>query len=98
MATFTITTAQNIDALTAKTGGDLYNVNGGTLTIDQDSRVGFNQNTSATLGSITLSASLGGIVNIDGTSVWMIPYTGGSGTVPAFNTIITNGTGSGKLI
>lgn len=98
MATFTITTTQNIDALTAKTGGDIYNVNGGTLVIDQDSRTGLNQTTSSTLGNITLSASLGGVVNIDGTSIWLIPYTGGSGTVPAFNTIITNGTGTGKLI
>jgi hypothetical protein len=98
MATFTITASQNIDALTAKAGGDLYNVNGGTLTIDQDSRVGTNQTTSTTLGTITLSASLGGIVNIDGTAIWMIPYTGGSGNVPAWNTAITNGSGSGKLI
>jgi len=28
MATFTITTTANIDTLTAKAGGDLYNVNG----------------------------------------------------------------------
>lgn len=98
MATYTITTAQNIDELTTKAGGDLYNVNGGTLTIDQDSRVGLNQSTSATLGSITLSASLGGTVNIDGTAIWIIPYTGGSGNVPAWNTAITNNTGTGKLI
>ena len=65
MATFTITASQNIDALTSKAGGDLYNVNGGTLIIDQDSRVGLNQTTSTTLGTITLSASLGGTVNID---------------------------------
>lgn len=98
MATFTITTAQNIDELTSKAGGDTYNVNGGTLTIDQDSRVGLNQTTSATLGPVTLSASLGGTINIDGTDIWMIPYTGGSGNVPAWNTAITNNTGTGKLI
>ena len=98
MAAFTISTAQNIDQLTSKTGGDTYSVSGGTLTIDQDSRVGLNQSTSASLGSITISASLGGTVNIDGTSIWMIPYTGGSGNVPAWNTLITNGSGSGKLI
>lgn len=98
MATFTITTAQNIDELASKTGGDTYNVNGGTLTIDQDSRVGTNQSTSSTLGPITLSASLGGAVNIDGTDIWMIPYTGGTGNVPAWNTVISNNTGSGKLI
>jgi hypothetical protein len=98
MATFTVTTSQNIDQLASKTGGDLYNINGGTLTVDQDSRVGTNQSTSATLGNITISASLGGIVNIDGTSIWMIPYTGGSGTVPAWNTAISNNGASGKLI
>lgn len=98
MATFTITTPVNIDTLTAKAGGDLYNVNGGALTIDQDSRVGTNQSTSSTLGTVTLSASLGGSVNIDGRDIWMIPYTGGSGNVPAWNTIITNGSGSGKII
>ena len=49
MATFTITAAKNIDALAGKTGGDTYNINGGTLTIDQDSRVGLNQTTSATV-------------------------------------------------
>lgn len=98
MATFTITTAQNIDELASKTGGDTYNVNGGTLTIDQDSRVGQNQSTSSTLGPVTLSASLGGIINIDGTDIWLIPYTGGTGNVPAWNTVISNNTGSGKLI
>lgn len=101
MATFTITTAQNIDELTSKAGGDTYNINGGTLTIDQDSRVGTNQTTSATLGPVTISASLGGTVNIDGTDIWMIPYTGGTGNVPAWNTAITDGGaggGTGKLI
>lgn len=98
MATFTITTTQNIDELASKVGGDTYNVNGGTLNIDQDSRVGTNQNTSASLGPITLSASLGGAVNINGTNIWMIPYTGGTGNVPAWNTAISNNGASGKLI
>lgn len=98
MATYTITTAQNIDELTTKAGGDTYNINGGTLTIDQDSRVGLNQTTSASLGPVTISASLGGVVNIDGTDIWMIPYSSGTGNVPAWNTVITNNTGTGKLI
>lgn len=98
MATYTITTTQNIDELTTKAGGDTYNINGGILNIDQDSRVGLNQTTSATLGPVTLSASLGGTVNINGSAIWMIPYTGGSGNVPAWNTAITNGSGTGKLI
>ncbi|HQZ51264.1 MAG TPA: hypothetical protein PLF17_12115 [Chitinophagaceae bacterium] len=98
MATFTITTSKNIDELASKTGADVYNINGGTLTIDQDSRNGLNQTTSSTLAAVTLSASLGGVINIDGTSIWMIPYTGGSGNVPAWNTAITNNGATGKLI
>lgn len=98
MATFTITAAKNIDALAGKTGGDTYNINGGTLTIDQDSRVGLNQTTSATLGNITLSASLGGTVNIDGTLIRLIPYNSGTGNVPAWNTTISQGSASGLLI
>lgn len=47
---------------------------------------------------MTLSASLGGAINIDGTDIWMIPYTGGSGNVPAWNTAITNNGATGKLI
>lgn len=103
MATFTVTTAQNIDQLTGKTGGDVYNVNGGTLTIDQHSRFGLNNaNTSATaatsMGSITISATLGGTVNIDSRYVRLIAYTGGSGTIPALNSTVTQGSASGKLM
>jgi hypothetical protein len=103
MSTYTVTTAQNIDALTAKTGGDIYNINGGTLTIDQHSRFGLNNaNTSATaatsMGTITLSATLGGICNIDGRYVRLIQYTAGSGTIPALNSLVTQGGASGKLV
>lgn len=98
MATFTITTTANIDTLTAKAGGDLYNVNGWTLIIDQDSRVWLNQSTATSLWTITLSASLWGNVNIDWTWIWMIPYTWWSWNVPAWNTVITNWTWSWKLI
>lgn len=98
MTAFVLSADTNIDALTSKTGGDTYDTNGWKLTIDQDSRVGLNQTTSTTLGAITINASRGGEVHVDGTSIWMIPYTGGSGNVPAWNTTISNGTGSGKLI
>lgn len=98
MTAFVLSADTNIDALTAKAGGDTYDTNGWKLTIDQDSRVGTNQTTSTTLGSMTINAAKGGEIHIDGTGVWMIPYTGGSGNVPAWNTTITNGTGSGKLI
>jgi hypothetical protein len=100
MATFNITTAVNIDSLTSKTGGDLYNINGASasLTIDQDSRYGLNQNTSAILGTITPSASLRGNVYFDSTLVRLIPYNTGSGNVPADGSTISQGGASGKLI
>lgn len=98
MATFTITTNQNIDALTGKAGTDIYNINGGTLTIDQDSRYGLNQTTSSSLGNIVLSATLGGTLNIDGRYVRLIPFNNGTGNVPAANTVISQGSASGKLI
>lgn len=103
MATFTITTAQNIDELAGKTGGDVYNINGGTLTIDQHSRFGLNNSnagatTATSMGNITLSATLGGTINIDGRYVRMIPYNSGSGTLPALNSLVTQGSASGKLV
>lgn len=103
MATFTITAAQNIDELTGKAGGDLYNINGGVLTIDQHSRFGLNNGnaaatTATSMGSITLSATLGGTCNIDGRYIRMIPFNGGSGTIPALNSLVTQGGASGKLM
>lgn len=98
MTTYTITTPVNIDSLATKTGGDVYNINGGELTIDQDSRYGTNQNTSASLGNITLSATLGGTLNINATKVRLIPYDTGTGNVPTSNTTISQGSASGLLI
>lgn len=99
MATFTITAANtNIDSLTSKTGGDVYNINGGQLVIDQDSRYGQNQSTSASLAAMTISATLGGEILIDGTAVRLIPYNTGAGVVPAAGTTISQGGVSGKLI
>jgi hypothetical protein len=103
MATFTITTTQNIDALTSKAGGDLYNINGGTLIIDQHSRFGLNNNNSSataatSMGNITISATLGGTCNIDGRNVRLIPFNNGSGTIPALNSTVTQGSASGLLM
>ena len=98
MATFTITAAQNIDELTTKAGADTYNVNGGTLTIDQNTFFGHNTGTAGGLGNITISASLGGTVEIDGRYVRQIQYSGGSGFVPAYNTVISAGGLTGKFI
>lgn len=98
MTAFTITTPINIDSLTPKTGGDTYAINGGTLTIDQDSRYGTGNVVAASMGSITVSATLGGTVNMDGRYVRLIPFTGGSGTVPASGTTISSGGASGVLM
>lgn len=103
MAAFTITLTKNIDELTGKTGGDTFSVNGGTLIIDQHSRFGLNNNNSAattatSMGSITLSATLGGTCTIDGRNVRLIQFTGGSGTIPALNSLVTQGSASGKLM
>lgn len=103
MATYTITTSVNWDTQTAKTGGNIININGGNLVIDGHSRFDLNSaNTSATaatsLGSITLSATLGGTCTIDGRNVRLIQYTGGSGTIPTLGSLVTQGGASGKLM
>lgn len=97
MATFTVTTDSRIGDLSGKTGGDVYNVNGATLTIDQDSRVGKNQTTSTSLSNTTTSATLGGKIHVDASDVREIAYTGGAGVVPAYGTSITQGGASGEL-
>lgn len=98
MTAFTVTAEQRIDALASKAGGDTYAINGGTLVIDQDSRYGLNQGAGTSLGSITISASLGGVCRIDARAVRLIPYNTGSGNVPTLGTSITQSGVSGKLI
>jgi hypothetical protein len=92
MATFTVTTDQNWDTLATKAGGDTYNVNGGTLRIDTDTRWCANSSTTiGTIGVITISSTLGGTVLMDGTKVRLIPYNSGTGNVPAAGTTISQG-------
>ena len=98
MATFTITTAVNIDTLSVKAGSDTYNINGGYLTVDQHTRYGTNQNTSAGMGNITLSATLGGTIEFNSTLVRTIAYNTGTGNVPALGTTISQGSASGILL
>lgn len=98
MTTYTITTPVNIDSLTTKTGSDTYNINGGALTVDQHTRYGLNQNTSACMGNIAMSASLGGTIEFNSTKVRLIAYTAGSGVVPAYNTTISQGGASALLM
>lgn len=98
MATFTVTTAVNIDSLAGKTGSDTYTINGGYLTIDQHTRYGTNQSTSAAMGTVTLSATLGGTIEFNSTKVRLIPYDTGTGNVPALDTTISQGSASGILL
>lgn len=103
MATFTITTTQNIDELISKTWWDIYNINGWNLTIDQHSRFWLNNNNSSataatSMGNITISATLGWNVYIDWRYVRLIQYTGWSGTLPALNSTVTQWWASGKLM
>lgn len=61
MAAYSITTTQYITALTAKSGIDSYNVDGGTLIIDCDSRYAPNSTpTTGPIGNLTVSATVGG--------------------------------------
>ena len=99
MATFTITGYTNIDQLTGKTAAsDTYNINGGYLFVDQDSRVGMNQTTGSALGNITLSATLGGTIEFNATKVRLIQYDGGAGNVSGSNSSVWLGDASGQLI
>lgn len=66
---------------TARSGGDTIDTNGFTVTQDQDSRYGLGGTTSTTWGNITINASKGGNFVVDARNVWMIPFTGGSGTL-----------------
>lgn len=66
---------------TARTGSDTIDTNGKIFTQDQDSRYGLGGNTSAIWANLTINATKGGSLNFDGTKVWLIPFTGGSGTL-----------------
>lgn len=100
MATFTITSNTDMDALTGKGGDDVYNINGAILTVNTDSRWGKNTtNTTGPFGTMTLSATLGGDIVFDGTQVWYLPFDNGAGVVPAAGDTITGSGGcTGELI
>ena len=109
MTAYVITAACNIDQLgtlspsgsaSARAGGDTIDTNGFNFTIDQDTRGGLTGGAGLSFGNMTVNATKGGNINIDATAVRWIAYTGGSGNVPAWNTLITQSgqSGSGKLI
>lgn len=90
---------KNYNTYPLKTGGDIFNINGGTLLIDSHTRVG--SNTAAangTLGSITISPTLGGQLLIDGRKSRLLAYNTGSGTIPNPETVISQGSANGSLV
>jgi hypothetical protein len=90
MTSFAITTAQNMTALVGKGGNDTYSINGGTLTIDSDTRYGPNTTpNTGPMGNVIASATQGGNMVIRGDNVRLIPYNGGAGNVPAAGTSIS---------
>jgi hypothetical protein len=81
LANQTITTAVNYDsaAISGLLDGEAITINGGSLTIDADTR--WNQQ-AAVFGSITVSSTLGGVMAFDGTQIWEVPFTSSTGNVP----------------
>lgn len=93
MANQTLTANSNLDsaAILGLNNGEDITLAGFSLTWDSDNR--WSQQ-AAVVGNLVYSATIGGSVTIDGRNVWWIPYTGGTGTVPALGTVGTqNSTG-----
>jgi hypothetical protein len=90
----TISTSQTLDSA-ARSAGEAMTISGGaTLTIDTHTRYHKNAPASGTgsLGAFTMTAAAGGRCLIDGRNVWMIPFDGGTGTLPALGQTITGAT------
>lgn len=94
MAAQTITTPVNFDSpsVLGLLNGEAITVNGGALTVDSDVRWGQN---AAVVGSITVSATLGGSVLFEGRNVWELRYTASTGNVPAQAALGSNGVTGG---
>ena len=97
MANQILTTTANYDdaVISGLNNGETITINAGNLTIDSDVMYG---QQAAAIGIITISATLGGSVLLDGTKVWEIPFDAATGLVPALGTLGTNtvtGTTSG---
>jgi hypothetical protein len=89
----TITVNNFLDQGTARTAGETWTMNGAVLTIRTDTRVHANAPAAMTgsLGSMAISATLGGGIFIDGTKVRWLPFDSGTGNVPVIGTDITQG-------
>jgi hypothetical protein len=96
----TITTDTFLDGGVARTAGEVWTNNGGRLTVRTDTRWHLNAPASmtGTLGSLTISSTLGGGYTLDGRNVRWMPYDTGTGNVPAIGTTITQGGVSGYFL
>lgn len=103
MANQTVTTTVNYDdsTISGLLNGETITINGGSVTINSDVR--WNQQ-AAVFGSVTLSASLGGVFNIDGTDVWELSFDASTGNVPTqdvyggANGVTGSGGATGELL
>lgn len=95
----TITTDTYFDD-SARAVAEAWTMNGGVLTIRTDTRVYPNAPTTmrGSIGSMTVSSTLGGGIMIDATKVRWLPYSSGTGNVPAIGTTISQGAASGYLL
>ena len=100
MATITVNQF-NDDGTTARSAGEVLTVNGGVFTWRTDTRWHATAPASMTGtmgGASVISATLGGGIVVDARNVRWLAFTGGSGTVPAIGTSITQGGVSGYLL
>lgn len=95
-----ITNDTMLDSGVARTAGEAWTCNGGKLIIRTDTRVHSDSPAGMTgsIGSVTISATLGGGLLFDATNVRWLQYTGGSGVVPPIGTIISQGGVSGYFL
>lgn len=92
MANQTVSVNRNFDdaAISGLANGEDITINtGARLTINSDVRWA---QQAAVIGNITIDATTGGECLIDGTTVWWIPFDGGTSTVPAIGDTITGAT------
>ena len=97
----TLTSDEFLDGGVARVAGEVFTLNGGTLKIRTDTRWHANSPASMTGtlgGSSIISATLGGGIEIDSTAVRWMPFTGGSGTVPAIGTTVSRAGVSGYFL
>lgn len=98
MATFNLVADTRLRQLVGRTGSDVVNNLGFAFTIDTHTCFGTGATTSTIISSVTGSSTLGGDIKIRGDQTRLVPFDTGSGTVPAYDTVITgSGGGSGLL-